>query len=282
LQHFTAGDGARIAYEDVGSGRPLVLLHGLMAHRGFFAAQRALADDFRLILIDLRGHGDSLPGGGGPSVDALAQDVAELCGQLELEDAVGIGWSLGAAVLWRVLAGPASDRFAGAVVVDMTARVMNAPDWELGLAPDVCEARRQAIRDDFATFAGNAGRAIFAETVPQAEWAAAEFARNDPDAIGAIWASLVEQDFRAALRGIRQPTLIIHGAQSHLYGADTAEHLAATLPHARMLRFERSGHAPQIEEPELFNQAIQDFAAGLPRTATAQTTAQTGGSPSWP
>jgi pimeloyl-ACP methyl ester carboxylesterase len=244
-----------------------------MAHRGFFAAQRALADDFRLILVDLRGHGESLPGGGGPSVDALAQDVAGLCCHLDLEDAVGIGWSLGAAVLWRVLAGSASKRFAGAVVVDMTARVMNAPDWELGLAPDVCEARGHAIRYDFATFAGNAGRAIFAETVTQGEWAAAEFARNDPDAIGAIWASLVEQDFRAALRAIRQPTLIIHGAQSHLYGADTAGHLAAALPDARLLRFERSGHAPQIEEPELFNQAIHDFAARLPRTATAQTTA---------
>ena len=268
MQHFTAGDGARIAYEDVGSGRPLVLLHGLMAHRGFFAAQRALASHFRLILIDLRGHGESGFDGCTPSVDTLAQDVAGLCDYLDLEEAIGIGWSLGAAVLWRVLAGPASNRFAGAVVVDMTARVMNAPGWELGLAPDVCEARRHAIRDDFVTFAGNAGRAIFAEPVPQAEWAAAEFARNDPGAIGALWASLVEQDFRATLRGIRQPTLIIHGAQSHLYGAGTADHLAAALPDSRTLRFERSGHAPQIEEPELFNQAIQDFAAGLPRNAT--------------
>lgn len=273
MQHFTAGDGARIAYEDVGSGRPLVLLHGLMAHRGFFAEQRALARDFRLILIDLRGHGQSRIDGSAPSVETLADDVAGLCDHLELEDAVGIGWSLGAAVLWRVLTGPVSNRFAGAVVVDMTARVMNAPDWDLGLAPDICEARRDAIRDDFATFAGNAGRAIFAEPVPQAEWAASEFARNDPDAIGALWASLVEEDFRAALTSIRQPTLIIHGAQSHLYGADTAGHLAEALPDARMLRFERSGHAPHIEEPELFNRAIRDFAAGLPRTATHKKTA---------
>jgi pimeloyl-[acyl-carrier protein] methyl ester esterase len=66
---------------------------------------------------------------------------------------------------------------------------------------------------------------------------------------------------------------VIHGARSHLYGADTADHLAAALPDARTLRFERSGHAPQIEEPELFNQAIHDFAAGLPRTATHKTTA---------
>jgi hypothetical protein len=42
LRQFTASDGARIAFRDSGSGRPLVLLHGLMAHSGFFAAQHEL------------------------------------------------------------------------------------------------------------------------------------------------------------------------------------------------------------------------------------------------
>jgi pimeloyl-ACP methyl ester carboxylesterase len=273
VQQFTAADGARIAYEDLGSGRPLVLLHGLMAHRGFFAAQRALADDFRLILIDLRGHGQSSPAGTDTGVETLAQDVAALVGHLGVEDAIGVGWSLGAAVLWHVLGGPASPRFSGAVVIDMTARLANRADWDLGLAPEICDARSLAIRDDFAAFAGSAGQAIFAGPVPEAPWAAAEFARSDAASIGAIWSSLTQQDFRAALGAIRQPTLIVHGAHSHLYGAKTAEHLASALPDARVLRFERSGHAPHIEEPELFNQAIHDFAAGLPRTATPQTTA---------
>jgi pimeloyl-ACP methyl ester carboxylesterase len=265
LGQFRTADGARIAFEDEGEGRPLVLLHGLMAHSGFFRAQRALAGRFRIVTIDLRGHGESRGAGDGASIEALAGDVAELAASLDLCDAVGVGWSLGAAVLWHVLTGPESGRFAGAVVVDMTARVMNTSGWDLGLSPDVCEARAQAIASDFESFATAAGAAIFAESRhPLSSWASEEFARNDAGAIGSLWASLVGQDFRPRLAEIRQPTLVVHGARSHLYGADTADHLVAALPNATAVRFDRSGHAPHLEQPELFNAALCEFAASLP------------------
>jgi pimeloyl-ACP methyl ester carboxylesterase len=267
LPHFIASDGARIAYDDAGSGRPIVLLHGLMAHRGFFTRQLALADSFRVIAIDLRGHGESRQAGEAPSVEQLAHDVSALAHYLDLQDAIGIGWSLGASVLWHVLAGPASERFAGSVIVDMTPRVLNDDDWQLGLSREMCEARRRAIEEDFTAFATNAGQAIFAAPSDAriAAWAGREFARNDSAAISALWASLVEQDFRDILSRIRQPTLIVHGAHSHLYGSDTADHLGAVLLDSNILQFDRSGHSPHLEQPELFNQAIKDFAASLPR-----------------
>ncbi len=270
MGRFTARDGTQIAFEDEGEGRPLVLLHGLMAHRGFFERQRALADSFRVIRIDLRGHGESRGADGSPGLDLLAQDVEALVDHLGLADAIGIGWSLGAAVLWRVLAGPAGRRFAAAVVVDMTARVMNDGDWQLGLSPATCDARSRAIEEDFGAFAASAGAAIFAQPLdaqsrPLADWAGEEFARTDRAAVGALWASLVGEDFRPMLGRIRQPTLVIHGAQSHLYGSGTADHLVSALPNARAVAFERSGHAPHLEQPDLFNQTLRDFAAGLPR-----------------
>jgi pimeloyl-ACP methyl ester carboxylesterase len=277
LQQFSVSDGARIAFDDEGEGRPLVLLHGLMAHRGFFEAQRALAADFRILTIDLRGHGESRGGAERPSLRRMAQDVEELLAALDVEGAVGIGWSLGASVLWHVLTGADSRRFAGAVVVDMTPRVLNAQGWSLGLSQEHCSARAEAIRTDFEGFAQGAGAAIF--TQPEGEdrtslraWAAAEFARNDPSEIGAVWDSLVQEDFRPLLPLIRQPTLIIHGANSHLYGADTADHLVAALPDASAIVFERSGHSPHIEQPELFNRTIRDFAANLPRVRETQAT----------
>jgi pimeloyl-ACP methyl ester carboxylesterase len=78
LQRFTASDGAELAYTDEGAGRPLLLLHGLMAHGGFFRLQRDLTADFRLIAIDFRGHGASPMGAGTATVDRLAADVNEL------------------------------------------------------------------------------------------------------------------------------------------------------------------------------------------------------------
>jgi pimeloyl-ACP methyl ester carboxylesterase len=276
LGRFTASDGAEIAYGDEGAGRPLVLLHGLMAHAGFFEKQRALADSFRVIRVDLRGHGQTRSEGSAPSVETAARDVAELAAHLELEGAIGIGWSLGAAVLWEVLTGPASGRFAGAVVVDMTPRVMNADGWTLGLSPETCDARTRAIAEDFPTFAAGAGAAIFAAPRhPLAGWAGEEFARNDAGAIGSLWASLVGHDYRATLGRIRQPTLVVHGARSHLYDAETAAHLVAALPDARAIRFEGSGHAPHLEQPELFNRTIAEFAASLPPVLQSRTQSQT-------
>jgi pimeloyl-ACP methyl ester carboxylesterase len=207
-----------------------------------------------------------------PDIARLAEDVTELADALDFQGAVGIGWSLGAAVLWRVLAGAASKRFAGAVVVDMTPRVLNDSDWDLGLSRETCEARSHAIRDDFPAFAAAAGQAIFAAPGTEADRAAESFAANDPEAIGALWQSLVEADFRPLLPSIRQPTLVVHGAQSHLYGADTAGHLVAALPNARAVAFDRSGHAPHLEQPELFNAAIREFAARLPPVRQTETT----------
>ena len=277
MQTFIAADGASIAYEDIGTGRPLLLLHGLMAHAGFFEAQRELSDQFRLISVDLRGHGRSSAEGRFLSVEQLASDIEVLAEALDLEGAVGIGWSLGAAVLWRVLTGPQGRRFAGSVIVDMSPRVLNDGDWQLGLSREACDARTAAIRDDFSAFAINAGQAIFAQPIAEAkretaEWASFEFARNDSASIDAIWTSLVDEDFRASLAGIDQPTLVIHGAHSQLYGPGTADHLVHSLPDARAVRFDRSGHAPHMEEPQLFNRLIREFAASLPETREAHAT----------
>lgn len=277
MNYFNASDGAQIGFRERGSGRPLLLLHGLMAHGGFFLRQDPLASDFRLIAVDLRGHGVSVAREQ-LTIERLAEDISELADRLRLQEAIGIGWSLGASVLWRVLTGAAGDRFAGSVIVDMAPRVLNDRDWTLGLSSDMCEVRTRAICDDYTAFATNAGSAIFAQPVAEehqalAAWSGEEFARSDPAAIGALWESLVAEDARPLLGAIRQPTLVVHGAHSQLYGAGTAEHLVAALPDARAIEFERSGHAPHLEEPERFNRLVREFAADLPQLRPTQATA---------
>ena len=278
MEHFTTSDGASIAYEVTGEGRPLLFLHGLMANRAFFGPQQPLANDFRLISVDFRGHGESRRAGERPNVDQLASDISTLAEHLDLSGAIGIGWSLGASVLWQVLSGPASARFAAAVIVDMTPRVLNKGDWQLGLSAEICDARTAAIRDDYSTFALAAGQAIFAQPVEDgkreaAAWAGEQFGKNDSAAMSSVWASLLDKDYRPLLSGIMQPTLIIRGGKSQLYGTETADYLAGALPQARTVTLERSGHAPHVEQPELFNQIIRDFAASLPRVRENQTTA---------
>src|SRR5690349_12267162 len=139
-----------------------------MAHGGFFRDQDALSAEFRMINVDLRGHGASPTTNRERTVERIALDIAELAEALELDQAIGVGWSLGATVLWHVLASDAGRRFAGAVVIDMTARVKNGGEWVLGLTAEACDARSAAIRDDFKGFALAAGQAIFAQPVAPA------------------------------------------------------------------------------------------------------------------
>jgi pimeloyl-ACP methyl ester carboxylesterase len=274
VPQLVLNDGLSMAYSDTGSGRPLLLVHGWAASGRFFNAQtEVLEKHFRVITPDLRGHGASLSPATPPTVDLLAADLAELVERLGLEDAVAVGWSMGAMVLWRALPLGLLARLAGMVVVDMTPRIVNEDGWSLGLKGGYdkrsAAAARQAMTADWRMFGAAMARSIPAEGLeaerrPLIDWVTHEVAHNTPEPLSHLWGSLAEQDFREDLAGFELPTLIVHGALSQLYAADTSLFLEARLPDARRICFERSGHAPHLEEPELFNRVVTEFAARLP------------------
>ncbi len=250
-----------------------MLLHGLTANSRLYDAQVAgLADRFSLVCPDFRGHGqtrssDEL------TVDRLAQDVAGLVRHLDLSHAIGVGWSLGAMVLWHVLIGSEAERFDGAVVIDMTARVPNDESWQLGLR----NSERRVARSDeswtqrCARIAGSVvAEGLQEERGALIERLSGEMAACDPEAAEMLGASLAQQDFRETLAAIDTPTLIAYGARSQYYPTETSAFLARALPNGRRIRFDRSGHAPHLEQPDLFNRVIADFAAGLPRAPQIQ------------
>ncbi|HYC04883.1 MAG TPA: alpha/beta hydrolase [Azospirillaceae bacterium] len=277
MPEITTSDGVRLSYEEAGQGRALLLVHGWSAHAGFFAPQiDELSKSFRVIAPDLRGHRHSPAPPLEATVERLALDIADLLAALDLRDVVAVGWSLGAMVLWRALLDGAAERIAGMVVVDMTPRVPGAEDWQLGMLggyeAEETPALTLSMRQDWPAYTRRIVRRLFAADRPPdtglADWAEAEIARNDPAWMAGLWQSLAGQDFRAALSGIPTPTLVVHGGRSQLYGAGTAAYLETTLPDARRVAFDRSGHTPHLEEPELFNRIIEEFAAGLPTGPT--------------
>jgi pimeloyl-ACP methyl ester carboxylesterase len=109
VPEFRSVDGLRIAYHELGEGRPIVLLHGFMGFGSQWISAgpaAALAEDgFRVILPDLRGHGESArphdPAGYPP--DALAEDMLALVEELGLDDYDLGGYSLGGRVTLRML-----------------------------------------------------------------------------------------------------------------------------------------------------------------------------------
>jgi non-heme chloroperoxidase len=93
-------DGAKIYYQDQGEGQPILLVHGWMCSSKFWQKNvPELANQFRVVTIDLRGHGNSSKVLTGHSVGQYARDVREVIEHLMLQDVVLVGWSLGGPVV---------------------------------------------------------------------------------------------------------------------------------------------------------------------------------------
>lgn len=284
VNHLQLRDGGRLAWRESGAGRPLLCVHGWSVDGSLFSRQMAdLSSKFRVICPDLRGHGLS---GAAPDagVGMLADDLQELISRLGLRDVIAVGWSLGAMVLWQMLSRGRPPAIAGLVTVDMSPMIHNTRDWRLGLMDG-----RDYDKATGATTAmtGNWPRMVrqfvprifseqFTETNPHTVQDVVKIAeRGDVATLAAIWHSMVDQDFRKDLSKIQVPALVAYGAHSQLYHADTARFVAGELPVSDLIEFTRSGHAPHVEEPDQFNQAIEVFARGVSAQKTVNANNQT-------
>jgi non-heme chloroperoxidase len=258
-----------IYYDDEGSGRPIIFIHGLWLTSRFFSKQRTFfAEHHRFIAPDLRAHGRSEKLLHGNTVPGQTRDLAELIQALDLRDAVLVGWSSGAFNVWEYLQTYGADRVAGIVVVDESASDYAWPDWPHGPA-DI--TRLQAMTasvqtDQSGMVRGSFVHSLFADEAPAAavDWMVEEITMIPPTIAAAVAFYELTRDYRELLADIKVPALICQGRQDKMIPVGAAEHLAATIPDARLVLFDNSGHAPFYEEPDRFNAELAAFVDELP------------------
>jgi len=258
------------AHGDVGAGMPLVFLHGWSVDRSFFAPQLVLADKgFRIVTPDLAGHGDRPLGTTPPTIAGLADALASRLADLALPPAVLVGWSMGATVALDLIARHGCHGVAGLVIVDMTPKVPNGPDWPYGLSSgqNLADATKAAERmeRDWLTYAPKIARAMFAPGRPDDDplilRATECIAARDPQVMASLWRSLVNADHRETVKGLPVPVLALAGAESQLYRPDVAGWIAAHAPVGRSAMIAGAGHAPQVECSAAFNADVAAFAS---------------------
>jgi pimeloyl-ACP methyl ester esterase len=258
--------GASLHYDEMGSGRPILFVHGWAMSGRVWRFQQELASANRLIFLDQRGHGRSGTGVG-YAVEDFAGDLAFVAERLDLRDVLLVGWSMGVQVALKAF--PAlSSRLAGMVLVGGTPRFTSCEGYPYGKAPVEVKGMGLRLRRDYQKTMGDFFRGMFAE----GELDPAQYQRivheivmggSSPDHEAAQLALqiLSAADLREELTGIDRPVLLVHGDLDTICPVGASEYMAARLPMAELKIMKGCGHAPFMTRPEEFNQLLREFVA---------------------
>ena len=260
--------GVELHYEESGKGRPVVFLHGVWMSGRFFERQLGpVGEQCRAISLDFRGHGQVGESESGTPFRSTPPTYARFSRQLDLDDVVLVGWSMGAFVIWEYVKQFGCDRLAGTVVVDEAASDFA---WEgLGTRDDRSgDAARpergrpeRPVRADrplhSAHVQGGADRPRMSPGSRAGDGAAAGRDRKlDPSRSDA-------QGLSRGARSVTVPTLVAIGGDEKLITREAGAYLVDRLPDARLVVFEDSSHCPFLEEAERFNAVVCEFAGSL-------------------
>lgn len=257
--------------EIVGSGAPLVLIHGWALHGGVFAPLvERLSDRFQLHLVDLPGHGRSRDSATPLTLQACAEEILA-----QTPPSVWLGWSLGGLVALHAAAH--SSRVRGLAMIAATPRFVRGADWPHAVEPSVFLQFGSELQQDYR---GTLERFLALDTIGS-EHARAElrtlketlYARGEP-APRALQEGLVlleESDLRGALPSLSVPNLWISGRRDRLVPAAGMRDAAALAPHSRYLDIAGGGHAPFLGHADRVVVEIRDFMAAMDRSPVAAT-----------
>jgi len=249
----------RLAFDDAGSGEPIVLIHGYPFNRAMWRDQvELLKNTHRVITPDLRGLGWS-PVTEDATMDEMANDVAVLMDALEIQEAIIGGLSMGGYVtlaFYRLF----PERVKGLILADTRPQ----GDTEGG----------KQNREKHAQKALSEGMGAIAEEMLPKLLSPATITEN-PEAVARVREMIVATDPQGAanaqrgmairldhtgvLENISVPTLIIVGNEDALTPPHDSELMNTAIKDSLLIKIEGAGHCSNIENPEMFNAALLSF-----------------------
>jgi 3-oxoadipate enol-lactonase len=257
-------NGVTLAFNDQGVGFPLVFLHAFPLNRTMWAEQeKALSPQFRVITIDLRGHGESDAPLWRYTLDQAADDVMGLLDHLSIRQAVFVGLSMGGYILFALYRRYA-DRVKGLVLANTRAQAdtaegkqgrfqmaqtayKNSPSAIADimipklLSPDTIQEKPDLVRRVRGMIEGNQISGIAGDLMAMAE---------RPDSV-------------PLLKQITRPTQIIVGELDVPTPPADAKLMAERIPGARLAIIPGAAHLSNLEHPDLFNDTIRSFVSNI-------------------
>lgn len=261
---FETSDACQLQYRDIGKGDPVVLLHGSFQSGAFFKKQyedESLTADYRLIIPDLRGHGESSNLPYGYRISRLAKDTRELVAELGIDDATWVGWSMGCMVIWSYWDLFGAERINQLVLIDSPAWMLNHNDHDLGLVPPE-EALNlvDQFRDQQEGLATELVDMMASPSLPDEdrEWMIEENLKIPAERAADLAWDVFFIDWRDVIPRIDVPTLVVGAKESHL-NWEAQTWIAEQLPNGELEVFDDQGHLMFYEAPRQFNELLSGF-----------------------
>jgi pimeloyl-ACP methyl ester carboxylesterase len=247
-------------------GPPILFIHGWSQNHLCWAKQveSTLADEFRLVAYDLRGHGMSeapLEAEHYTEADLWADDVAAVVDQLGLDRPVLVGWSYGAFVICDYVRRYGQSGVAAIDFVEGAAKLGESAFGTL-IGPGFLDHFVGATADDLPT--NIATMRSFVKACPANPLSADDYET------AVCWNVAVPARVRAnlaarqidcddVLRALEVPLLVTQGAADTVVLPAMAEHILATCPTAEASWYDGVGHLPHLEDPERFNRELAEL-----------------------
>ena len=266
-----------IHFEEQGSGRPVVLIHGwpLSLGQWEFQTPHLVAGGYRVVAFDQRGFGASAKPRGGYDADTLAADLHMLLEHLDLREATVVAFSSGACSAVRYLSRFGNQRVTRLVLVSAAGPYLRRTDAhpEGFLEDGKLREYQRCLTDDRVSFLHRfvtkffhvAGTPAARTVTPQPlhtrmiMLAAAASHRGVMQTLSQAAAT----DFRDDLRAVTVPTLVVHGeADAVLPVAATGARIAETIPDCRLVRMPGAPHGLIVTRAAEFNRELMAFLEG--------------------
>jgi 3-oxoadipate enol-lactonase len=253
-------DDAEIFYDVAGSGSPLLLLHPTPAdHEFFLPISQVLSARYRLIMLDLRGHGESSLGNGPATMQKYAFDVTRVMDDAEVDRAPLLGVSIGGRVIfefWRRF----RERVTSLILCNTEARA-DSPD---------ARANRFRVSDDVLQ---RGAEPFFESMLPKLIGETTRHSRPDlvegalrmmrkmsAEDVAGVQRGMAERpDSVPTLKTINVPTLIITGDEDVLTGLPDAELMKQNIPGSQLKVIAKAGHFSPWEQPEEVGKLLRNF-----------------------
>lgn len=259
MQVFNSGE-LNITYDDSGTGKAILFLHSFNQSRLMWEKQLTyfLEKGYRVVSMDIRGHGGSDFIRGQQTVEKFADDAIALLNHLGIERAYIVGASLGGYIGLRMWS-KRKEVVAGLIISGSKAR---------NDSPEIQERRRNQIKlieeQGLEEFVKNTYRRLAKKTRDERPWVVEIMQlislNMTAEAVAATLVSLIDkEDERPYLASINVPVLIMVGTEDVFTPRELSEEMHEGIPGSELVVFEDAGHFCSFDRPEDYSDSIYSF-----------------------